>query len=107
MRYIIGTRGSALALAQSEQVRTLLQNTYPQHSFTLQIIATKGDLQQHVALDQMDAKGIFVKEIEEALLAGKIHMAGHSLKDYVLLKRFFAKMHEMFLYPVPRQRFMN
>ena len=81
MRYIIGTRGSALALAQSEQVRTLLQNTYPQHSFTLQIIATKGDLQQHVALDQMDAKGIFVKEIEEALLAGKIHMAVHSLKD--------------------------
>ena len=71
MRYIIGTRGSALALAQSEQVRTLLQNTYPQHSFTLQIIATKGDLQQHVALDQMDAKGIFCEGNRRSFVSRK------------------------------------
>lgn len=81
MQYIIGTRGSALALAQSEQMRCLLAKQYPMHTFTLQVISTKGDRNQMVALDKMDAKGIFVKEIEEALLEGSIHIAVHSMKD--------------------------
>ena len=60
MRYIIGTRGSALALAQSEQVRTLLQNTYPQHSFTLQIIATKGESSTACGIRSNGCQGTFL-----------------------------------------------
>lgn len=81
MEYLIGTRGSKLALAQSELVCETLHRAYPMHTFTCKIISTKGDRNQSVALDQMDAKGIFVKEIETALYRKEIDLAVHSMKD--------------------------
>lgn len=81
MHIRMGTRGSALALAQCKEVRDRLQEAYPQHTFELCVISTKGDRNQHVALDQMKDKGIFVKEIEQQLLDGTIDLAVHSMKD--------------------------
>ena len=57
MHIRMGTRGSALALAQCKEVRDRLQEAYPQHTFELCVISTKGDRNQHVALDQMKDKG--------------------------------------------------
>lgn len=53
MHIRMGTRGSALALAQCNEVKALLEKAYPQHSFEICVITTKGDRIQHVALDQM------------------------------------------------------
>lgn len=81
MKIIIGTRGSTLALKQAEIVLEKLKNAYPMHTYQIQIITTKGDRIQDVALDKMNDKGIFVKEIEHALKEGRIDLAVHSLKD--------------------------
>ncbi|MFR4218991.1 MAG: hydroxymethylbilane synthase [[Clostridium] innocuum] len=81
MHIRMGTRGSALALAQCNEVKALLEKAYPQHSFEICVITTKGDRIQHVALDQMKDKGIFVKEIEQQLLEHTIDLAVHSMKD--------------------------
>lgn len=81
MNIRIGTRSSKLALAQSEEVKNIISHAYPEHSFTLCPILTKGDRNQHIALDKMKDKGIFVKEIEEQLLNGQIDIAVHSMKD--------------------------
>lgn len=81
MHIRMGTRGSSLALAQSVEVQGILEKAYPQHSFELCVISTKGDRIQHVALDQMKDKGIFVKEIEQQLLDKTIDIAIHSMKD--------------------------
>lgn len=62
MRYIIGTRGSALALAQSEQVRTLLQNTYPQHSFTVTDHCHKGGSSTACGIRSNGCQGHFVRK---------------------------------------------
>lgn len=77
----IATRGSKLALWQAEHVRTLLIKTYPDMRVTLEIIKTKGDKIQDVPLAQVGGKGLFVKEIEEALLDGRADIAVHSMKD--------------------------
>ena len=82
MHIRMGTRGSALALAQCNEVKALLEKAYPQHSFEICVITTKGDRIQHVALDQMKDKGIFVKEIEQQLLEHTIDLAVHSMKDF-------------------------
>lgn len=81
MHIRIGTRGSRLALAQSASVKDILQQAYPMHTFEICIITTKGDRIQHIPLDKMNDKGIFVKEIEQCLLSGEIDMAVHSMKD--------------------------
>lgn len=81
MKYIIGTRGSKLALTQAQYVADILHNAYPMHEFSLRIIKTKGDQNQVTPLHQMQDKGIFVKEIEAQLLEGEIHLAVHSMKD--------------------------
>src|SRR5213594_957829 len=75
----IGTRGSALALAQSEGVRASLPGDPRDHR--LVIIKTAGDLQPNAALARIGGKGVFTKEIEEALLRREIDIAVHSLKD--------------------------
>lgn len=81
MRYLIGTRGSKLALVQTDYVIDKLKRAYPDDDFKAVIIKTTGDIEQKKALDKIGSKGIFVKEIEDELLSGKIHMAVHSMKD--------------------------
>ncbi len=81
MQYILGSRASALALAQTRWVQQRLQAAYPQHSFVIREITTKGDLVLDRPMDKVGGKGIFVREIEQQLLDGEIHIGVHSLKD--------------------------
>jgi hydroxymethylbilane synthase len=77
----IGTRGSKLALYQAYRVRDELQEQFPDLTFSIEIIKTKGDKILDVALSKIGDKGLFTKEIEEALFNKEIDMAVHSLKD--------------------------
>jgi hydroxymethylbilane synthase len=77
----IATRGSKLALWQAEWVRTEIQKMHPELSIELLKIKTTGDKILDVPLAQVGGKGLFVKEIEEALLRGDADLAVHSMKD--------------------------
>ena len=77
----IGTRGSALALWQAEWVRAQLLATHEELAVELLVIKTTGDKILDVPLAKVGGKGLFVKEIEEALLDGKADLAVHSVKD--------------------------
>jgi len=77
----IGTRGSALALAQAGWVKERIEKCHPGMGVSLVVIKTKGDIMQDVALVKIGGKGVFVKEIEDALLRRDIDLAVHSLKD--------------------------
>lgn len=77
----IGTRGSALALTQSGWVAARIRKRHPGVTVELVTIRTKGDIMQDVSLVQIGGKGLFIKEIEEALLRGDIDIAVHSMKD--------------------------
>ena len=77
----IGTRGSKLALWQANWVKSALNTQHPSFSVELVIIKTKGDKILDVPLSKVGGKGLFVKEIEEALLDGRIDLAVHSMKD--------------------------
>jgi len=79
--WIVGTRGSKLALKQTEIVVNQLQKTYPSNTFQVKIIKTIGDTVWDKPLHLIGGKGLFVKEIEEELLAGTIDFAVHSMKD--------------------------
>lgn len=81
MNYKIGTRGSKLARIQADYVRERLQQAYPQHTFELKVIQTKGDIIQDKPLNQIGDKGIFVKEIEEQILSDEVQIGVHSMKD--------------------------
>ena len=76
---VIGSRGSALALWQARHIASRLQELGEETR--IEIIKTTGDKIQDVPLAQVGGKGLFTKEIEEALLAGTIDLAVHSLKD--------------------------
>jgi hydroxymethylbilane synthase len=77
----IGTRGSALALTQADWVAARLRQRYPEVKIATVIIKTRGDIMQDVSLVKIGGKGVFVKEIEDALLRGEIDIAVHSMKD--------------------------
>jgi len=77
----IGSRGSSLALTQTNAVAKSLRDANPGLQTEIVVIRTKGDIMQDVALARIGGKGLFVKEIEEALLAGRVDIAVHSLKD--------------------------
>ncbi len=77
----IGTRGSALALTQARWVKAQLSARHPDCRVDLVIIKTTGDKILDVPLAQIGGKGLFIKEIEEALRSGQIDLAVHSLKD--------------------------
>lgn len=77
----IGTRGSRLALAQAEWVKARLEEKYPGLDVRTVVIKTSGDRFLHAPIQAIGGKGIFVKEIEEALLRRKIDLAVHSMKD--------------------------
>ena len=78
---VLGTRGSKLALYQTNQVLKKLQIQYPDHNFKLKKIITKGDKCLDESLESSIEKGFFVKEIQESLIKGEIDIAVHSLKD--------------------------
>jgi hydroxymethylbilane synthase len=77
----IGTRGSELALWQSNWVKDKLAKRYPDLTVEIEIIKTKGDKVQDVSLTKIGDKGLFTREIEYALLDGRIDLAVHSYKD--------------------------
>ena len=79
----IGTRGSPLALAQATETRARLMAAHglPEEAFAIEVMATSGDRIQDRPLSEAGGKGLFTKEIEEALLARRIDIAVHSSKD--------------------------
>ena len=77
----IGTRGSQLALWQANWAKHAISSHHPDLTIELAIIKTKGDKILDVPLAKVGGKGLFVKEIEEALLDGRIDLAVHSMKD--------------------------
>ena len=78
---ILGTRGSKLALQQSQWVQARLQELAPALTISLKRIQTSGDKILDVPLAKIGGKGLFVKEIEDALLSKEIDLAVHSMKD--------------------------
>ncbi len=78
---IIGTRGSKLALWQTNWIKSRLEKIHPGLSVEVEIIKTTGDKQSEASLLQIGGKGVFTKEIEEALLERRVDLAVHSLKD--------------------------
>lgn len=78
---VLGTRGSPLALWQSHHVADRLQRLHPGLEVELLIIRTEGDRVTDRPFGDMPGRGFFVKEIEDALLEGRIDLAVHSLKD--------------------------
>jgi hydroxymethylbilane synthase len=83
----LGTRGSALARAQAAMVRRDLEARHAGLAIDVEIIRTSGDRLQRGPLADVGGKGLFVKEIEDALLAGGIDFAVHSLKDMPAVQR--------------------
>lgn len=79
--FVIGTRGSRLALAQTELVAVRLREVLPGLSIRLQIIKTTGDRHPDLTIGELSGVGFFVKELELALLDGAIDAAVHSMKD--------------------------
>jgi hydroxymethylbilane synthase len=82
-KVIIGTRGSMLALWQTNWVKAELEKAHPQLAIEIKTITTKGDRILDVSLPKLgeQGKGLFTKELEDAMYAGEIDLAVHSLKD--------------------------
>jgi hydroxymethylbilane synthase len=78
---VIGSRGSRLALWQAESIKALVEALDPHIKVHIEIIKTSGDVMKDVPLAIIGGKGVFTKELEEALLDGRIDLAVHSLKD--------------------------
>ena len=84
----IGTRGSPLALAQANETRDRLADAFdlPTEAFSIVVIKTTGDRVLDRPLKEIGGKGLFTREIEEALLSGEIDLAVHSMKDMPVLQ---------------------
>jgi len=80
-KFTIGSRGSQLALWQTDFVKTELEKRFPKAAFDVLIIKTTGDVMLDTALSKIGDKGLFTKQIETALLNNQIDLAVHSLKD--------------------------
>ncbi|MCW4035157.1 MAG: hydroxymethylbilane synthase, partial [Candidatus Bathyarchaeota archaeon] len=81
-----GTRGSQLSLVQTNNVLKSLQDFHPEVSFKVKVIKTLGDTNQNISLFSLDRKGIFEKEIDQAIENGEVDFAVHSLKDVPILE---------------------
>ena len=68
-------------MTQTRWVADLLKKRFPETDVEVRVIRTKGDIMQDVSLVKIGGKGVFVREIEEALLRGEIDLAVHSMKD--------------------------
>ena len=80
-RIVIASRESALALWQARHIQSQLAQLYPAADIAILGMTTEGDRRPEVSLQQVGGKGLFVKELEEALLEGRADLAVHSLKD--------------------------
>ncbi|MBM3131505.1 MAG: hydroxymethylbilane synthase [Chloroflexi bacterium] len=80
-KVLVGSRGSKLALLQSRLVMDRLRALHPDFEYELVKVTTAGDRDRESPLEKLGGEGVFVKELEEALLAGRIDLAVHSLKD--------------------------
>lgn len=79
--FVVGSRGSDLALTQTKLVKAALEAAFPDISFEIEVIKTTGDAIRDVSFAKIGGKGVFTKEIEDALLSSAIDFAVHSLKD--------------------------
>jgi len=77
----IGSRGSALAMYQTNFVKATLEKQFPDYEITIEIIKTEGDIDRNSPLASFEGRGAFVKSIENALLKNDVDIAVHSLKD--------------------------
>jgi len=80
-KIVVGSRGSKLAMIQTESVVASIRKARPGTEVSISRIVTRGDQNHHIPLEAVAGQGIFVKELEEALLDGRIDLAVHSLKD--------------------------
>ena len=80
-KLVIATRKSQLAMWQSEHIKALLEEAYPDMEVELSTFTTKGDKILDTPLAKIGGKGLFTKELEDAMLEGSAHIAVHSLKD--------------------------
>ncbi len=78
---VIGTRASALSRCQTELVRQQLAQRFPERTFELKLLTAQADRNPELPLTAMSGEGVFVKELEAALVAGEVDLAVHSLKD--------------------------
>ncbi len=81
VRILVATRGSPLALWQADRVAHLLRSSDPGIEVGFVVVATTGDLDRTTPLEQMGGQGVFVKEIQAAVLDGRADLAVHSAKD--------------------------
>jgi hydroxymethylbilane synthase len=86
MIYTVGTRGSKLALAQTNRTLEQIRQKHPEVNFKLKIIKTEGDKEHGKPLFSIDAKGIFEREIDQEVASGEIDFAIHSLKDVPIVE---------------------
>jgi hydroxymethylbilane synthase len=87
MKLTVGTRGSKLALAQTNRTLDQIKAKRPDVEFELKIIKTIGDKEHGKPLFSIDCKGIFEKEIDQEVVAGQIDFAVHSLKDVPIVEQ--------------------
>jgi hydroxymethylbilane synthase len=80
-KYRIGTRGSKLALAQTQQVIDLLRSFEPEAEFSIEVITTRGEVEDKKPLTEIGGTGVFTAELEHALLKNHVDIAVHSAKD--------------------------
>lgn len=79
--YILGTRSSPLAMWQAQFVQWLLEEQWPEDHFTILGIKTTGD-DQSINISKEGGKGLYIKELEQALVDGKVDFCVHSMKDF-------------------------
>jgi hydroxymethylbilane synthase len=82
----VGTRGSKLSLTQTEAVLREIKYIHPELKFEVKIIKTLGDRERNKPLFTIDSKGIFEREIDQAIVKGEVDLAVHSLKDIPILE---------------------
>ncbi len=87
MKLTVGTRGSTLALAQTNRTLDQIKAKRPDVDFELKIIKTIGDKEHGKPLFRIDCKGIFEKEIDQEVVSGQIDFAVHSLKDVPIVEQ--------------------
>jgi hydroxymethylbilane synthase len=81
MRFRLATRGSTLAMIQAQLAADTLARRYPEHEFLVAPVTTHGDRHPSMRLSESPREGVFVKELEQALLDGRAELAVHSAKD--------------------------